>query len=324
MARLVGSIYTSHGGFTVTPSDRWAARRGTRSYRADVPVESQDEMDQKWARTLNAIATLRSRLESLQPDVLLIVGDDQEECFTFANHPSIAVYLGESFAGLVPGPEGAAANWSKTVPGHPGMATHLLLGLLDSGFDPAFMTELPRPDRGMSHAVMHPLAFFTDFDVPTVPLLINAYYAPQITASRCLALGRAVKRLIASYPGDARVVIVGSGGMWHTPGQPASWLNEPFDRALLGGLEQGDVAGWAESFDAYAPEADDSSQDIATRRPGVTGLPGPGGPQFGTRESLCWVVAAAAAEGHTAVVVDYIPVYASPVGNGFAYCDLPG
>jgi hypothetical protein len=322
MARLVGTMYTSHGGFTITPSDRWAARRQTRSYRPDVPVESQAEMDQKWARTLSAIAELRTRLESLRPDLLVVVGDDQEECFTFANHPSIAVYVGGSFAGTVPPSGSGSANSSMTAPGHPGLAKHLLLGLLDAGFDPAFMTELPRPDRGMSHAVMHPLVFLTDFDLPTVPLLINAYYAPQITARRCLSLGRAVKELVASYPEDARVVVVGSGGLWHTPGQPASWLNESFDRALLESLERGDVEEWSALFDSYVPAPDDPSQEIATKRSGVSGLPGRGGPQFGTRESLCWVVAAAASEGHKAVVVDYIPIYASPVGNGFAYCEV--
>jgi hypothetical protein len=45
-----------------------------------------------------------------------------------------------------------------------------------------------------------------------------------------------------------------------------------------------------------------------------------GGPQGGTREIANWIAAAAAA-GKPATVVDYVPVYASPIGCGFAYWD---
>ena len=57
------------------------------------------------------------------------------------------------------------------------------------GFDPAFMIDNPKPEKGMCHAIMNPLTSLTDFDIPTVPLLFNAYYAPQLTANRCYQTG---------------------------------------------------------------------------------------------------------------------------------------
>ena len=183
------------------------------------------------------------------------------------------------------------------------------------------LLDLPRPDKGMSHAVMIPLGFFTDFELPVVPILLNAYYAPQISGLRSCQLGRAVRALIDSYPADLRVVVIGSGGMWHTPRRPQAWLNEDFDRRGLACLERGAVAEWAEQFDRYVADPADPSQQLGGGQ--ASGLPGSAGPQFGTRETLCWIAAAATVEGQPSVIVDYVPVYASPVGNGFAYCEQP-
>lgn len=323
MSEIVGVLYTSHGAFTTTPSSDWARIRAGRSYREDVPVESQEEMDAKWVRVLAAMQVLRETLAILRPTVLVIIGDDQEECFDFTNHPTLAVYVGNEFTGRIPrvfaGPGGTPSMAS--VPAAPALGTYVLLGLLERGFDPAFMMGLTEPERGISHSIINPLAFYTDYSIRTLPVLLNAYYAPQITARRSVEVGRALGELLRGYPGDERIVVVGSGGLWHTPGRPKSWLNEEFDRAALTYLAAGEVDTWAKHFDGYSA-ADDPSQAIDVAARGVTGLPGVGGPQFGTRETICWLAAAAAAAGGKPTVVDYVPCYASPIGNGFAYTKL--
>jgi hypothetical protein len=282
------------------------------------------------ARTPGGIAALRAKLADFRPDVLLVFGDDQLECFDFTNHPLIAVYAGQQFAGRahsagVPRRGQAAVRQPggghQKVPGHAALATHVLTGLMSAGFDPAFMLDLPNPDRGMSHAVMIPLGFFTDFQTPVVPILINAYYAPQISGRRSYQLGRAVRALIDSFPGELRVVVIGSGGLWHTPKRPGAWLNEEFDQRGLACLERGAIAAWAAEFDRYVADPADRSQDLSDGP--VSGLPGSSGPQFGTRETLCWIAAAATVAGQPSVVLDYVPIYASPVGIGFGYCEQP-
>ena len=42
----------------------------------------------------------------------------------------------------------------------------------------------------------------------------------------------------------------------------------------------------------------------------------------GTGESRNWVAAAGVADGKSGVVIDYVPVFASPCGMGFAYWDV--
>ncbi|HVB07260.1 MAG TPA: hypothetical protein VNF07_13540 [Acidimicrobiales bacterium] len=330
MAQLVGVLNTAHTPFCYMDVDSWEVVREKRaSLREDVPIDSHEESVAKRARVEAGFSTLRDKLAELRPDVLVVFGDDQEELFDFNNHPAIAVFVGEHFSGQAT----AANNMLGTrepdpsIPrtecdGHPGLATALLTGLLDSGFDPAFMMEVPDTERGMGHAIIRPLESLTNLDIPTVPLLLNAYYAPQLTATRCYEIGKAVREMIDAYPEDLRVVIIGSGGLWHTPGQKGSYLDEAFDQQALSYLEEGDVKAWAQHFDAYVVQPGDVSQDVSTPRRGITGLPTPGGPQGGTRETCNWIAASAAIEGHPSVVIDYIPIYASPVGAAFAYSVL--
>jgi hypothetical protein len=79
----------------------------------------------------------------------------------------------------------------------------------------------------------------------------------------------------------------------------------------------------AEAFDSYVIPDGDRSQYIGERGRQATGMPGFGGPQGGTREICNWVAAAGVADGSRSTIIDYIPVYASPVGAAFSYCLEP-
>ena len=317
MATLVGVLNMAHSPFCYMPPERWNEVRASRSLRADVPLDDLETNRQKAARIRAAFATLRDKLAAAAPDAIVIFGDDQLECFDFRNYPSFAVYVGERFSGAL------AAGGSAEVAGHPGLAVALLTGLMKRGFDPAFCQDLPKPDRGIGHAFLRPAESLTDFKTPIVPVFLNCYYAPQPTAMRCYELGVAVREAIAEHPGDLRVAVVGSGGLWHTPRAPDAYLDEQFDRALLDHMTAGDARGMARHFDAYQVPAGDRSQAMGERSKSVTGMPGASGPQGGTRESCNWIAAAAVAESQRATVVDYVPVYASPLGAAFTYW-LPG
>lgn len=314
MAQLVGLLNTSHGPFTTMAPELWEERRARRSYRSDIPVETEEERVAKAGRAAAGLDVLRGKLAEMNPDVLVIFGDDQLECFDFSNFPALWVYAGESFVGR----SRAAGGDLMPVPGHPELAVAILTGLLERGFDPAFSTSQPKADAGMCHAVMNMVNYFSTWSVPTVPVLLNGYFPPQPPAVRCYEVGRAVRHVIDAFPGDVRVAVIGSGGLWHTPGRTNSWLNEEFDRAELEYLATGDIKGMAAYFDAYKVADDDPSQDIHGNR--MTGMPTLGGPQMGTRETCNWIGAAAVADGSPWTIVDYIPIYASPIGTAFAYC----
>jgi hypothetical protein len=200
--------------------------------------------------------------------------------------------------------------------------------LLARGFDPAFSLDLPPAGHGLPHAIMNPLNSLTDLSIPVVPILLNCYYTPQITALRAYQIGRAVRDVMDADPSSRRVAVIGSGGLWHTSGGMDAYIDEAFDNALLACMQAGDIERMARYFDDYRVAAADRSQRLTARTTSTdlqqsgfesTGLPPAPGPQGGTRETCCWIAAAAVAHGKPATVVDYVPVYASPTGLGFAY-----
>jgi hypothetical protein len=333
----------SHGGTTSLPGELWRERRLARPIREDVPIESDETNIQKANRTHDGFRVLREKVAEINPDVLVVFGDDQLECFDFNNYPAFAVYVGDEFqnsrrgggggegGGGGGGGEGRQrppqvgrhAPSGTTFKGHKELATEILVGLMRRDFDPAFCMDAPKPERGgLGHAFVRPAEEITDMTVPIVPILMNVYYAPQPTGMRCYQLGRAIRDIIDKMPGDLRVGVVGSGGLWHTPGTKGAWLNTEFDLRNLELLKAGDIRGMAEHFDSYVIPEDDTSQDFLKSGHGITGMPMVAhGPQFGTRETCAWISAAAVADGSTTTIVDYIDAYASPVGNAFAYCD---
>jgi hypothetical protein len=313
MATLAGVFNMSHSPFCYMAPERWNEVRASRSLRADVPLDDVEANRAKAARVAAAFAALKARLAAVAPDVILVFGDDQLECFDFRNYPAFAIYAGDKFQGAL------AGGGSAGVPGHPQLAGGLLTGLMRRGFDPAFSLDMPKPDRGIGHAFLRPAESLTDFTTPIVPVFLNCYYAPQPTALRCYQLGVAVREIVDEYPADLRVVVVGSGGLWHTPRAKDAYLDEAFDRAILSAMTAGDARGMARVFDAYTVPAGDASQEIGAPGPGKTGLPDAVGPRGGTRETCNWIAAAAVAEGRPATLVDYVPIYASPIGAGFAY-----
>ena len=320
MAQLVGVLNMSHGPFTNLAPEKWENVRQSRPpYRSDVPVETEEERVTKAARIRAGLDVMNAKLEEMRPDVLVIFGDDQMENFDFNNYPSLSVYVGDEFKGSDNSSRGKPEEY-HTVKNHTPLAVHLLRTLIQNGFDPAFQMALQN-NKGMCHAVMRPLEFFNNYDIPVVPLLANGYYPPQLPAKRCFEIGKAARIAIESFPEDIRVVGIGSGGMWHTPGRDESYIDEEFDQTLLRYLEKGDIQGMAEFFDSYEVPSGDKSQRVLGGISGMTGLDTISGPQMGTRETCEWIAASAMVDGRPQTIVDYIPVYASPIGTAFAYCD---
>src|SRR5688572_9484286 len=324
MAELVGAYFMSHAGWCYRPVDAWAARSGERFPREDVPTDDLETNRAKKDRMKAGFATLKEAVQSARPDVLVVFGDDQLEAFNFNNFPSFAVYVGEEFEGSLaatlpggdepqtagfPAPNGGGRGEGRRarIPAHPELSVAILTGLMQRGFDPAFCMDMPNPERGLGHAFMRPAESLTDLNLPIVPILMNLYYAPQVTAMRSFQLGQAIKAIVEEFPGDLRVGVVGSGGLWHTPGTKNAYLNEEFDGETLAFLKAGDGRGMAEHFDAYRVPEGDLSQDEGPRSRSVTGMPGSPGPQGGSRETCAWIGAAGVSDGNAHTLIDYIP-----------------
>jgi Catalytic LigB subunit of aromatic ring-opening dioxygenase len=331
MAVISTVIAMSHSPFLFKPREWWNKVRDARPSSAGNPRDSDADNADKAARARAAMAELRGVFQRAKPDLAVVFGDDQEEQFTLQNLPAFAVYAGGDFEGYrelaydgVPGSRQllpkSAENWVK-VPARPDLARGLLGGLQRSGFDPAFMLSLPNTAHGMGHAFMRPMGSLTGagFDVPVLPVMVNCFYAPQPTAARCVAAARAIRGLIESWPGDMRVAVIGSGGLWHTPGAQDAYIDEEFDRAILDGLQRGDADGMADYFDRWRPSAARAHLKCYESFSGGTGSAG--GIGSGAGETRNWIMAAALAD-RPGVVIDYVPVYASPCGMAFAHWDF--
>jgi hypothetical protein len=329
MAKIVGVFQTSHTPFCYRRPEAWNAARSGRPIRPDVPLDDLETSRRKFARIQASFGVLKQKLAEAGPDVIVIFGDDQMECFDFSNFPAFSVYVGGEFEGTVVDQDAPIGSEPPSKPpqrarlkGHPPFAVALLTGLMKHGFDPAFCMDMPDPEEGIGHAILRPVQSLTDLTTPIVPVLVNCYYAPQPTAERCYRLGRAVRAVVEDFPDGLRVALVGSGGLWHTPSKPGAWVNEAFDETLLAHMAQGDIRAMAAHFDGYRIPEGDASQDVSVRGRSVTGMPGLSGPQGGTRETCNWIAAAAAVEGTTATIIDRVPVYASPIDTAFAYFNL--
>ncbi len=329
MAQIVGVFQTAHTPFCYRRPEDWNEARSARSLRADVPVDDLESNRRKYERVQNGFAVLRRKLAEAGPDVIVVFGDDQLECFDFSNYPAFSIYVGEEFDGALTGEEAPIGGLPPGKPapkarlkGHRELGVALLTGMMKRGIDPAFCMDMPKPEEGIGHSILRPAQSLTDLKTPIVPILINCYYAPQPTAARCYQVGRAAREIIEEFPHDLRVAVVGSGGMWHTPSKKDAWLNEAFDDELLGHMARGDIKAMAACFDDYRIPEGDASQDIGARSRVVTGMPAFGGPQGGTRETCNWIAAAGSVEGSTATIVDRVPIYASPIDAAFAYFNL--
>lgn len=335
MAKITAVIAASHSPFLFEPLEWWNGMYGSRAandgYAPGVPRDSEADNAEKHRRVGEAYEHLADVFEQARPDVVVVFGDDQDEQFDSTNHPAFAVYVGESFNGYKavayegtrnprPLKPKTDEHWAH-VETRPELAKWVLRGLFDDGFDPAFMTSLPDENFGMGHAFMRPQLKLTRgrFDVPMVPVLVNGLYPPQPSAARCVAAARSIRRSIEAWPQDLRVVVLGSGGLWHTPGARQAYLDEAFDEAILGAVRSGDADAMAAYFDAWHAPSDKSDLQCFDAFKGKTGMAG--GIGSGSGEVRNWIMAAAVAD-RPGVVVDYVPVYASPCGMGFAYWNM--
>jgi protocatechuate 4,5-dioxygenase beta chain len=89
----------------------------------------------------------------------------------------------------------------------------------------------------IDHAVTIPMALMwpgEKWPVKIVPVSINTVQHRLPSLSRCLKLGRSVGRALASYEQGLRVMIVGTGGLFHQlDGKRAGFINKEFDQLCL-------------------------------------------------------------------------------------------
>ena len=156
-------------------------------------------------RFRDSLADAAAAIAAKRPDTAIIIGSNHFRGFWLDLIPAFTIGVGECIA------SGESGTPAGPQPVDVEFARHLAGELVELGFDPAFSARL-QIDHGQSHAIQYLLAGLT---VPIVPVVINVFAPPLPRLARCAAVGRAVARAAASFPGRRRVVVIGSGGLSH-------------------------------------------------------------------------------------------------------------
>ncbi len=270
--------------------DDLAAEAGDR-YRDELTM---DVWNAKFGEAMECIDRLRADLIALQPDLLLVIGDDQEELFTARNQPAMAIYYGDTIETHKPIDYGEPmlsevqlnlGMDGSSYPAHPQAALHIINELIARDFDIATSSET-ETEGGFGHAFAWVVGkMLSGITIPMVPILINTYYPPnQPTPARCYGLGKALREAVDSMPGDLRVAVIASGGLSHFV------VNDELDREIL---------------EAMRTHNEDALQKLPVEQL-----------NSGTSEVRNWIAAAGAGRHLTHRWSTYIPAWRSLAGTG--------
>jgi hypothetical protein len=328
MAEIVFGFGTSHGPLLATPPHEWdlranidrknkalAFRDGTFDFeqlyalRKGEHFEKQNANDvraERDARCQKQLDVIAERVKKVNPDALVIVGDDHHEWFLNDIQPAFSIFHGkEVFNRALTKEEeqhkiangGGYAmkiyypQKDEIYPCPSGLAAHMVNSTVQEDFDTTSIGEQPA-DNGQLRQLGHSYGFIYrrvlhSKPVPLIPILVNTYYPPnQPTPKRCFEFGRAVARAIKAWKGNERVAVVASGGVSHFV------VDEDFDMRILNAMKKRDYKTLI------------AEPDIHFRS--------------GTSETKNWlVVAGMLAETKLEMdLLDYVPCYRSEAGTG--------
>lgn len=212
MARIVGGITTSH----VPAIGRAIAR--------DL------QQDPYWKPFFDGFPAARAWLAKTRPDVAVVIYNDHGLNFFLDKMPTFSVGAAAEY-------QNADEGWGiPTLPPYQGdqyLSWHMIEALVAEEFDITTCQEML-----VDHAFTLPLELLWPNQRPcpvrTVPVCINTVQFPLPTAARCYKLGQAIGRAIESWEEDARVVVIGTGGLSHQlDGQRAGFINKEFDLMFM-------------------------------------------------------------------------------------------
>jgi protocatechuate 4,5-dioxygenase beta chain len=214
MAKIVGSVSTSH-----IPAIGGAIHKGLQN-------------DPYWKPFFDGFPPVRDWLASVRPDVVIVAYNDHGLNFFLDRMPTFAV-------GAAPEYRNADEGWGIPVlppfQGDPALSWHLIESLVGEDFDLVTCQEMV-----VDHAFTLPMALLwpdQDWPVRVIPVVVNTVQAPLPSAARCYRLGQAIGRAVASWPGDERVVVLGTGGLSHQlDGERAGFINKDFDLRFIDSL----------------------------------------------------------------------------------------
>ncbi|MGQ0280374.1 hypothetical protein ACT17R_17180 [Sphingopyxis sp. Q841] len=267
MAEIVLGVATSHSPMLTLEGDDWHNRakadlKNDRLSLADgklvdyetlvairgTPFEQDAQLDvfrEISTRCQAHLDRLAEDIAEAAPDVIVVIGDDQDELYAPGNMPSVAIYWGDEITThsvddeLPPWMQRVAEGYGMdevhVFPGHSALALDLIDGLMEREVDLAIADRVADPDKaGFGHAFGFPAErLFGGKAIPMVPVLLNTYFPPNVPRpSRCFDIGLKIREAIEASPLDLKVAIMASGGLSHFV------VEEELDRRVIEGLRE--------------------------------------------------------------------------------------
>jgi len=329
MAQIAYGVGTSHGPLLNLPPAEWEVRASFDRAQTDLALRdgtytfaelhahrggphfaklaTLDERVARHTRCQQGLDQLGDKLLAADPDIMVVVGDDQHEWFMEDKQPSFSVYCGDEIKNLTLTEDEKADKIARgrgsdlyayrpladqSYPVAKDLALHVHAQAVEDEFDVAACMQQPADPDGTLRSVGHAIGFIyrrllRDKPVPVVPVLLNTFYPPnQPTPKRCYEFGKSIGRAIRSWKSDARIAVVASGGISHFV------VDEEWDYKMLGAFLKGDV-------------------ETLINEPNIMF-------RSGTSETKNWICVAGILDssGLKMDLLDYVPCYRTDAGTG--------
>jgi protocatechuate 4,5-dioxygenase, beta chain len=196
-------------------------------------IDNKQTEEPYWKRVFSGFEPSKEWMEKAKPDVAIVVYNDHASAFSVEIVPTFALGCAAEFP---PADEGWGPRPVPVVKGHPRLAAHIAQSVILDEFDLTIVNKM-EVDHGLTVPLNLLFGSPKEWPCPVIPLAVNVVLYPPPTGHRCFMLGRAIRKALASYPEDLRVVIFGTGGMSHQISGPrAGLINSKFDKAFLDNL----------------------------------------------------------------------------------------
>jgi len=208
MAKIVGGLTSSH-----IPAVGNAIAQGL-------------QQEPYWKRFFDGYEPAKAWLEKAKPDIVIVVYNDHGLNFFLDKVPTFALGCADEYHNA---DEGWGLKPVSPFKGDAEFSWHLAESLIEQEFDICTCQEM-KVDHGFVNPLRALYGTCDEWPVKAIPLAVNTVQHPVPTAARCLKLGHALGKAIESYPEDARVVLLGTGGMSHQlQGERAGIIDVDFD-----------------------------------------------------------------------------------------------
>ena len=217
MAQIVAGVGTSH-----VPS-------------IGVAFDQNQQESSEWKPLFDGYKPAKAWLKDAKITHAIVLYNDHGTDFFFDKYPTFAMGAADEYP---IGDEGWGVRPLPSLKGDTDFSWHLANSLIkDAEFDMTMCQEMV-----MDHGILVPMPLLfehePDWSVKTVPLAVNVLQHPLPTAKRLWKLGQALRVAVETYPKEARVAIIGTGGLSHQlHGDRFGHTNEAWDNEFMDRIE---------------------------------------------------------------------------------------